>query len=163
MYNNPVQQVHGEASEMFPDRTQLLISLGTGIVKEMKFDPTLTTVAIQLAKLATETERTANDFYRRDDARAAKAGLYFRFNVPGLGEIGLEESKKLHDIELLTEKYLENPEVGQKVLSCAVQLSEGALVLPEISSAIPEVPIATGVNVDGEQNLHERLAKLRDS
>lgn len=161
IFNNPVQQVHGEASEMFPGRTQLLISLGTGTGKDTKFDPSLLSVAHQLAQIATETERTADEFYRRDDARAAKAGLYFRFNVPGLGVIGLEESERLNDIKSLTEKYIDNSEVGQKVLSCTEQLSVGALILPNIPSSIPNVPAVSDSGADEEQDLYRRYAELR--
>lgn len=161
LYNNPVEQVHGEASEMFPGQNQLLISLGTGIRREMKFDPSITTVAAQLAELATETERTADNFYRRDDARAAKAGEYFRFNVPELGNIDLQETKQLREIELLTEKYLDNSEVGQKVLACSIQLSEGALFLPNIPLAVSEHSTASIEYSSGKQELEQRLAKLR--
>lgn len=160
MYNNPVQLVHGEASEMFPGRTQMIISLGTGIGKNTKFDPSLTTIALQLAKIATETERTADEFYRRDGAKAANAGLYFRFNVPGLGDTGLEESEKLHEIRLLTEKYIDNSEVGRKVGSCAEQLAVGALILPNTPSSVPRVPAVTDGGADKEHDLHRRYAEL---
>jgi len=159
--NNPVQQVHGEASEVFEDREQILISLGTGTTKSTKFDPNLLTVADSLARLATDTERTADAFYRREDAKAAKAGQYFRFNVPGLGDIGLEESARLHDIELETEKYLNNPEVGQKVVSCVQKLSEGASRLPEIPSGLPETSDSTSVPLSDQPGLEQRLALLR--
>ena len=130
LYNNPVQLVHGEASEMFEGREQLIISLGTGIGSPEKFDPKLLTVARLLGGLATETENTANDFYRREDGKAAKAGRYFRFNVPGMGDIGMDETKKLNDIKLLTNQYLEGAELGQKADLCAKQLAGGVYSVP---------------------------------
>lgn len=51
-----------EASKVFPGRDQLIVSVGTGLAKIMKWQPCLTTVATDLAGLATETERTADDF-----------------------------------------------------------------------------------------------------
>jgi predicted acylesterase/phospholipase RssA len=125
-YNNPVELLHGEASEVFPGREQLIVSLGTGIGTPKEFNPTLKTIAQTLADLNTETERTAENFYRREDGKAAKAGRYYRFNVPGMGDIGLEEADELHQIRVLTEKYLEGSELGQKADACAKQMAGGA-------------------------------------
>ena len=161
IYNNPVEQVHGEASEMFQGRKQLLISLGTGTGKEMRFEPNLKNIALQLAELATQTERTADNFYRRDDARAARAGEYFRFNVPGLGDIGLEETSQLHQIEVLTEKYLNDSEVGQKVLACSIQLAEGALLLPETPLADQRITFADMVDPSSDEKLEHRWENLK--
>lgn len=124
LYNNPVQLVHGEASELFEGREQLIISLGTGTGTPKAFDPNLLNVAKLLSDLATETEKTANDFYRRDNGKAAKAGQYFRFNVPSMGDIGLDEAARLHEIKLLAEAYLEGAELGEKASTCAKRLGE---------------------------------------
>lgn len=126
LYNNPVQLVHGEASEVFEDRDQVIISLGTGIGNLDKFDPKLQNVARLLGKLATETERTANDFYRREDAKAAKSGRYFRFSVPSMGDIGMHEHEKLNVVRLLTEGYLERADVAQTAEMCARVLARRA-------------------------------------
>lgn len=134
LYNNPVQLVYREASEVFPGREQLIVSLGTGLENIREFEPSLTTVAIDLAGLATETERTASDFYNRHRG----TGRYFRFNVPQLGQIGLEESTQLHDITRLTKNYLNGTEVVDKVDLCAHKLAEGVFALleaPMVSSS----------------------------
>ena len=133
MHNNPVVQVHNEAAEIFEGRKQIIISLGTGLGKHLQFDPTLMSIAQSLARISTDTERTANDFFRRDGARAAKAGQYFRFNGPEIGDIGLEESAELPSIERLTQSYLSIPETGLKAESCAKQLAAGEVLLNGLS------------------------------
>ncbi|KAJ5669542.1 acyl transferase/acyl hydrolase/lysophospholipase [Penicillium macrosclerotiorum] len=161
LYNNPVQLLHSEASEVFEGRDQLIVSVGTGLEKIMKWQPSLATVAEDLARLATETERTADDFYRRNGAEAAKAGRYFRFNVPGLGDIGLEESGQLRHIKRLTDRYINQAEVGYKVDSCAKQLTQGVCALLDVPTPLQDLP-----NKDSRSranDLEERLQKLKES
>ncbi|KAL5629897.1 hypothetical protein BROUX41_001503 [Berkeleyomyces rouxiae] len=161
-YNNPVQLVHGEASEVFPNQEQVIVSLGTGMGKPKVFEPYLFNVAQLLADLATETERTANDFYRRDDCKAAKAGQYYRFNVPDIGDVGLEEVQRLGDIKNLTEIYLEGAELGQKINSCAKQLIGGAYEISESVAAKSE-PLGEGVKDARTQDLQRRLDALAET
>lgn len=158
LYNNPVQLVHSEASEVFEGRDQLIISVGTGLEKIMKFQPSLATVATDLARLASETEKTADIFFRKDGATAAEAGRYFRFDVPGLGDIGLEESKKLRDIKRLTERYINIGEVGRKIYWCAKEVA-GAYALFKV----PMVPKASTNKDSSSQDeiLNERFRKLK--
>ena len=100
--NNPVGIVHTEAAQVFPGRPIQLISLGTGDVRPSDFDPTLLTIAKQLAHMATETEHTAQEFQRSFEARRTRGeeGAYFRFSPEHLGDIGLEEAGKLSLIHI---------------------------------------------------------------
>jgi predicted acylesterase/phospholipase RssA len=171
--NNPVSLVHGEASEMFPGRQQVMISLGTGTGAPLKFDPHLSNIATLLADLATQTERTADEFYRRQDGKDAREGRYFRFNVAGLGDIAMDEAAEVHRIEDLTERHLQNPEVSRKAIDCAKELSRGAY---EVTKQLPEVErlpdlelkLPTGPGQDGRDGnevndpLIARLQKLRN-
>jgi predicted acylesterase/phospholipase RssA len=127
LFNNPISQVHSEASEVFPDRKQIIVSLGTGKLITKAWDPNLLTIAKGLAEIATETEREADGFYNRDNGRMAREMRYFRFNVPELGEKDLAESDpgSLADIRGMTEQYLDEAEIRRKVQSCAVGLAEG--------------------------------------
>lgn len=162
LYNNPVQLVHGEASEMFKGREQIIVSLGTGTggIPE-KFDPDLVNIANLLADIATETEKTANDFYRREDGKAAEQGRYFRFNVPGIDEIIMSESSRLKDIKDLTETYLEGAEISKKAGLCAQQLAGGAyFVLESVPQVIQQLEIREAGDV---RSLAERFNKLRPS
>ncbi|KAH6879001.1 acyl transferase/acyl hydrolase/lysophospholipase [Alternaria rosae] len=158
-YNNPVEILHGEAGEVFPGREQFIVSLGTGIGTPKEFHPTLASIAQTLADLNTQTERTADNFYRREDSKAAKAGRYYRFNVPGMGDIGLEEADELLNIRVLTEKYLEASELGEKADACAKQIAAGAYHVSETVHSLPH-------SLDGEYEptqlgFRERLDALR--
>jgi predicted acylesterase/phospholipase RssA len=153
LYNNPVSHVHAEGSEMFRDDETLLISLGTGIASDKEYNPNLFTITNQLVGLATRTQGEADTFIRREGGKAARAKRYFRFDIPGIGDIGLEEADKLLQIKLASEKFLNNPEVGMKVTSCSEQLARGELALPETSRSDPVPNNAT--------DLQERLDRLR--
>jgi predicted acylesterase/phospholipase RssA len=163
LYNNPVQLAHGEASEMFEEREQMIVSLGTGIAGiPKKFDPHLHTVAIQLAEIATETETTANNFYRREDGKAADSGRYFRFNVPGIGVIDMDESTRLKEIKDLTDAYLEVAEISKKANSCAKQLAGGAYT---VLDSVPDQLLLPKGDEDAHssavRHLEERMNRLR--
>jgi hypothetical protein len=109
-YNNPVQ---------------LLLSLGTGISSDKIFNPNFAEVGKQLADLAIETEKEADDFFGRDGAQAARSQRYFRFNAPNIGDIALDETKELNTIKNAAEKFLNVGEVNLKIQSCSEQLAEG--------------------------------------
>ncbi|KAI0886641.1 phospholipase [Annulohypoxylon maeteangense] len=125
-YNNPVHLVHSEASNVFEGRQQLIISLGTGKAGPEEFNPNLLTIAKQLARIATDTEKAANDFARQRGGEDVRNNRYFRFNLENNGKIGIEEAKKIRTIGVLTEQYLGMEEVSQKVRLCAEQLALGA-------------------------------------
>jgi predicted acylesterase/phospholipase RssA len=153
LYNNPVSLVHAEGSEMFREDETLLISLGTGIASDREYNPNLFTITHQLVDLATRTQGEADAFIRREGGKAARANRYFRFNTPGIGDIGLEEADKLLQIKLVSEKYLNNSEVGMKVTSCSQQLALGELELPE--------PLRSESLPNNATDLQERLDRLR--
>jgi predicted acylesterase/phospholipase RssA len=153
LYNNPVSLVHAEGSEMFREDETLLISLGTGIASDKEYNPTLLTIIHQLVDLATRTQSEADAFIRREGGRDARANRYFRFNVPGIGDIGLEEADKLLQIQLASVKYLNDAETGMKVTSCSQQLALGELDLPE--------PLRSDLLPNNPTDLQERLDRLR--
>ena len=140
MYNNPVDQVHSEASVVFPGRPQIIVSLGTGLSSTKPFTATLPKITQELGQIATETERVANNFYERDGSRKAESGQYFRFNVPEIGDKGLAESKleDLRYIRIMTQKYINLPETGTKLSSCTRNLTEGALSTISFNPGLPE-------------------------
>ncbi|KAF9773912.1 hypothetical protein IL306_008183, partial [Fusarium sp. DS 682] len=55
--------------------------------------------------MVTQTERTANDFFSSQHDMVDR-GMYFRFNVPGLATIGMEEYKEVDAIDSHTISYL---------------------------------------------------------
>ena len=144
---------------MFPGRETLLLSLGTGISSDKIFNPNFVNVGKQLADLANQTEKEADDFIRMDGAQAASSQRYFRFNIPNIGDIALDEAKELNTIKNAAEKFLNVGEVGLKIRSCSEQLAEGELRLPETpGSGLNRVTDVAPLDVSG---LHEKFQSLR--
>ena len=123
--NNPVHIAYEEARSLWPTEEPLLISIGTGDAPMEEFGKTLVQVVKSLKNIATETGETANVFLESDTGRAmTKDGRYFRFNVPNLGRIGLEEWKVTGTITTLTEHYLDRGEMAPTTAACVQKLSE---------------------------------------
>ena len=133
---------------MFPNGKFHVVSLGTGTAKPKEFDPTLSTVAGQLADIITNTQTRADDFERDWNSND---GRYFRFSPPFLGDVGLEEADKLEDIRRFAVDYIDETRTGREFVGCAMQLAE---------------PVGESLNQDsipleaGEQSLLERLRNL---
>lgn len=73
---------------------------------------------MQLTKLATETEKTANQF-EEVYAELVSRNKIHRFNVyHGLGDIGLQEHKERPQIAGRTRDYLSTAAVGIKLKAC---------------------------------------------
>ncbi|KAE9364538.1 FabD/lysophospholipase-like protein [Stipitochalara longipes BDJ] len=123
LFNNPVQLVYREAQDLWPDKQPLLISIGTGDAPMEGFGKNLVEIVKSLRNIATETEETANNFLEGQGRRMAKDGRYYRFNVPTLGMIGLEEWKAAPKIVTLTEIYLDKGDMAEKTAACVQKLS----------------------------------------
>jgi predicted acylesterase/phospholipase RssA len=120
IYNNPVGLVHREASATWPDRMDnaMVVSIGTGSSPGGSFRGNIKNIIEAMKSIVTQTERTADDFYRSHDIMAAKNRI-FRFNVfHGLADIGLEEWKEKEKMANSTQTYLEKGEVLQKIKLC---------------------------------------------
>jgi predicted acylesterase/phospholipase RssA len=112
--NNPVDEVEGEASNIWCSETgdlkplvKCFISVGTGNPGKRAFkDSMIKFLGQTVVEIATETENTERRFIARwaghlDEKR------YFRFNVDqGLQNVGLDEYKKKGAIEAATKGYL---------------------------------------------------------
>jgi predicted acylesterase/phospholipase RssA len=108
VYNNPVSLVHRESQDLWPNTTPLLISIGTGLKQEIEFKGPVLSIAKSLAEIATETESTHNKFKNGSGKELANKNKYFRFNVPKIATIGMEEYQKLKDLEKETKDYISN-------------------------------------------------------
>ncbi|KFY16292.1 hypothetical protein V492_01439 [Pseudogymnoascus sp. VKM F-4246] len=132
LFNNPVQLVYREAQDLWPDEQPLLISIGTGDAPMEEFGKNLVEVVKSLKNIATETEKSANNFLEGQGRKMAQEGRYYRFNVPTLGMIGLEEWKAAPKITTLTEMYLDSGDMGVKTAACVQKLSK---VVSQIEAA----------------------------
>jgi WD domain, G-beta repeat/Patatin-like phospholipase len=125
-HNNPIHQLYQEARELWPDDDYLLVSIGTGSAPGQSINEGLRSVVEQLAKIATETEETARLFHK-NHPELVLANRLFRFNVyHGLGMIGLDESKEMHQIASRTRTYLREPEVVLKAKLCVLAFKTAA-------------------------------------
>jgi hypothetical protein len=122
VHNNPVDLVYSEAMDLWPNTVPLLVSIGTGVAPENAFQGSLLTIASRLKDLATETEKTHQNFKRGSGRDIVSGNRYFRFNVPGIGGIGLEEWRKLPELEAQTETYIQDN--AAKTTACVHKLLE---------------------------------------
>jgi hypothetical protein len=80
-------------------------------------------IMVTLKKLATETERTAEQF-RRLKSHLVDEGRYYRFNVDrGLEDVRLEESKKKDEIAWATRRYIAMDAVLEQMKACASNIA----------------------------------------
>jgi hypothetical protein len=107
LHNNPVDLVYSEAMDLWPNTVPLLVSIGTGVAPDNSFRGNLYTIALRLKDIATETEKTHLKFKEGSGREIVRSNRYFRFNVPGIGVIGLQEWQRLTELQEQTEKYIE--------------------------------------------------------
>jgi hypothetical protein len=112
--NNPVDEVEGEASNIWCSETgdlkrlvKCFVSIGTGNPGKKAFqDGVINFLRETVVQIATETANTERKFIARW-AKHFDERRYFRFDVDqGLQDIGLDEYKKKGDIQAATESYL---------------------------------------------------------
>ncbi|KFY07041.1 hypothetical protein V492_07500, partial [Pseudogymnoascus sp. VKM F-4246] len=121
-FNNPIFQVYQEAQNMWPDRTIIVTSIGTGEVPGAKFGGNLKKIAKSIKEMVTDCDKVANVFYKANKTMADE-GHYFRFSVThGLGDIGLEEYKNIPVIASRTQTYLATGEPEVKLRRCVEAL-----------------------------------------
>jgi predicted acylesterase/phospholipase RssA len=128
--NNPVDEVEAEAADLWCPKTANLqslvkcfLSVGTGNSGEKAVGDRVDQFASTLARITTETEKTAIKFLGRW-RRAYELKRYFRFNVQqGLQDVSLEEYKKQPVIQRASEMYLDHYEQVSKVNECVGNLA----------------------------------------
>jgi hypothetical protein len=112
--NNPVRKLWQEAKEVWGEsmetRVECLVSIGTGIGDVAPFGNDAIAVGKTFLAIATETERTANEF-RREYRGLDDRNAYYRFNVnKGLEKVGLEDAKSRTEIASMTQAYMRQGE-----------------------------------------------------
>ncbi|OJD29637.1 ankyrin repeat protein [Diplodia corticola] len=127
-WNNPVPQVLAEAGDMWPnDKDKIaVLSIGTSFNRHISLDGNLISVVESLAKIATDTELIAQDFYRDHRTDLVQQKRYIRLNVPELGKVGLEEFHKVSEIRQKTEYYLQE-NASERLHSC-VEVLESSVI-----------------------------------
>ncbi|CZR43873.1 uncharacterized protein FPRO_13681 [Fusarium proliferatum ET1] len=122
--NNPVYTLWTQAQDVWGEdqlrsRLRCLVSIGTGVPALKPVRDDVLGIRATLTSLATETEKTAEQF-RRDKSSLDDEGRYYRFNVSrGLEHVGLAESKKQRDIAAATGRYVASQDVFRQMKACA--------------------------------------------
>ncbi|KAF7507643.1 hypothetical protein GJ744_010196 [Endocarpon pusillum] len=159
--NNPVDEVEGEASNIWCSETgdlkplvKCFISIGTGNPGKKPFDDSITKFLGQtVVQIATETENTEKKFIARW-ARHFDEKRYFRFNVEqGLQEIGLEEYKKKGAIEAATQGYLTHMAQQFRVRDCIQNM--------RLKQNKPKISFAALVNENSIRTIRQQPATQR--
>lgn len=124
--NNPVDEVEGEASNIWCSETgdlkplvKCFISIGTGNPGKKAFEESMVKFLSEtVVQIATETENTEKKFIARW-AKHFDEKRYFRFNVEqGLQNIGLDEYNKKGAMEAATEGYITHKAQYFRVRDC---------------------------------------------
>jgi hypothetical protein len=126
-FNNPINEVLAEArdlwsSDTLQDNLQCVISIGTGQPPLLSFGSAFSEVSKTLSRVATETEKTAEAFFRAH-AHLHRDARYFRFNVlRGLENVGMEEHSKFNILAAATRNYIASQSVHVQLDVCAAAL-----------------------------------------
>ncbi|KAK4207355.1 hypothetical protein QBC37DRAFT_327482 [Rhypophila decipiens] len=131
--NNPIAELWSEAYEVFSnvdaiwsleDNVACVVSIGTGVPMLRPFGDDPLSIGAKLVKIATDTEKAAEDFARHHP-RLVREGRYFRFNVQkGLEAVGLEEQAKHKEIISSTRFYTQTQDVQKLMMGCAEALAK---------------------------------------
>ncbi|KAI9670322.1 MAG: hypothetical protein M1831_006536 [Alyxoria varia] len=125
--NNPIDLIETESKNIWPNDDRIIISIGTGTAPSGSFEGSIKTVVDRLREIATDSEQTTQRFIEHhwDQVQAKRL---FRFNVPDLGSIGLEEYKQRPTITARSQGYLENDRKNrEEIISCVSILAKGGL------------------------------------
>lgn len=118
-WNNPIKQAWIEARDSWPEdeNRTIFLSIGTGYDPYITLEGNIASLLEGIIKLATDTENEAQEFYdlHRDDLVEGKR--YFRLNVPGVGDVGLDEHAKFSQIRQKTYHYL-GENAGARLKDC---------------------------------------------
>jgi hypothetical protein len=126
--NNPVQHAWSVAKSSWPDRpVECLLSLGSGHQPLAHDTPSLGKVEIirSIAAIATETERTAQNFVRANGAEL-RGGKYFRFcPMTFRQDVSLDDSVTVQStVADAVDRYLSTRQQSEMIANLARRLSQ---------------------------------------
>jgi hypothetical protein len=122
--NNPIRDLYYESRKLYSytNDKMVVVSLGTGrgVAQDVENK--------EMAKAVEDRNTEANvirEKFENDHAKLMEQGWmkYFRFDVPGLEDVPLEEGPHVEVLMEKTRKYLETPEVGQRFYKCVEAIS----------------------------------------
>ena len=128
--NNPIDQLTGEARQLWPDRNiGCLVSLGTGVKVPQGFNSKksrLHEVLQSLADIATDADNKARDFRDTQEGRELiRAKKYYRYSIPqGVGDVDLADFEIIPYIESMALPYV--LDVDDSIEECARSLAQAS-------------------------------------
>lgn len=135
--NNPIKEMWTEANDIWSDGStwrledhiKCLVSIGTGKLSFTPFGSWPPEIMEALKSIATETEKTADDFHKHH-SHLFSEGKAFRFNVDqGLESVGLEEADKMDLIQAVTSRYIQTEQVHSWQQQVVAKLRESQCML----------------------------------
>ncbi|KAK6499025.1 hypothetical protein TWF481_011595 [Arthrobotrys musiformis] len=121
-YNNSVSRVFQEAIDLWGDRETLLISIGTGNKPDSPMVGSVKTLFKKIVDIVLATEMEDREF-QENHSTLVEAGLFYRFNVPGMAQVGIEKYEKLGEISAVTKSYLSEPDTNRRMKLCVEKSS----------------------------------------
>lgn len=115
---NPVYQVMGEANGLWDHPDAIMISVGTGEKIPKPIKGNLMSLAKVLTKTLLDPEEADRNF-QRANRRMVRNGLFYRFTVPALGHVKLEDFSSLGDVKQRTTRFLDSIPMLKYLASCA--------------------------------------------
>ena len=117
--NNPIKDLEYECRKLYSyaNDTRIIVSIGTGsgFDRHRESMEMANGIDVRSAKA-----QTTGEHFEEDNRNLIESGWmkYFRFNVPDLENVPLEEWKEVNRIMEKTHAYLGSPEVGQSFYAC---------------------------------------------
>jgi hypothetical protein len=112
------------ALELWPSAELCIVSIGTGSPPSHALTGNLADLVNTLKRMATDTEEK-NRIFREQHRGMVEANRLFRFNVQGLGDVGLQEYEAIDRISGDTHHYLEDFDTSREIEKCVNALNEG--------------------------------------
>ncbi|KAK6339833.1 hypothetical protein TWF718_009224 [Orbilia javanica] len=147
-YNNPVSRVYQEAIDLWGSRESLLISIGTGGKPDSSMMGGLKGLFAGILEIALSTEKEDTSF-KEAHSKMVEAGLFYRFNVPWIGQIGIDNHERLDIIYAATTTYLDGVDTIRIMGIC-------------VEKAIEEVGLTLQVGLVSEPESSESLSLDHD-
>ncbi|KAI8307834.1 Vegetative incompatibility protein HET-E-1 [Colletotrichum sp. SAR11_59] len=119
--NNPIFEVHHEATDLWPGRDMFLVSIGTGTKPSTPLGGHVVKLVRSMTKLATATEGSWIRFHRTHKQLAEDHRL-FRFSAPGIGEVDLGNYKMIDNVAMRTGTYLRDTTTARDIARCSKEM-----------------------------------------
>lgn len=116
--NNPVFQVLAEARELWDDPEVLMVSIGTGEKAPAPIQGNIIALAKTLTKTLLNTGDTEKRF-RREHKSMVDDGLIYRFSVPSLGRVKMENYRAIPAVIQETGRFMGELSELTQLMACS--------------------------------------------